>query len=126
MLKRERQSHIIQQLNVHNKVLSGHLSEQLQVSEDTVRRDLQELSDQGLLIKVHGGALSNSFHFTLQNAQIYSPTEKRTIAEKAAPANKLPIPYTEKKAAHRAIISAVIPITCENLDFGNNKSFIDE
>lgn len=84
MLKRERQSHIIQQLNVHNKVLSGHLSEQLQVSEDTVRRDLQELSDQGLLIKVHGGALSNSFHFTLQNAQIYSPTEKRTIAEKAA------------------------------------------
>lgn len=84
MLKKERQAYIMQQLNVHNKVLSSDLSERLQVSEDTIRRDLQELAEEGDLIKVHGGALSQSFHFTLQNGQVYNPDEKRRIAQKAA------------------------------------------
>jgi len=84
MLKKERHAFIIQQLNIHNKVLSSDLSVQLNVSEDTIRRDLQELSEEGNLLKVHGGALSNSFHFTLQNNQIYSLPEKKSIAQKAA------------------------------------------
>lgn len=83
MLKKERQAFILQQLNVHNKVISADLCEQLGVSEDTVRRDLQELSDEGVLLKVHGGALSRSFHFRLQNEPVYHETEKRNIAEKA-------------------------------------------
>ncbi len=84
MLKKERQAFILQQLNVHNKVISADLCEQLGVSEDTVRRDLQELSDEGALLKVHGGALSKSFHFRLQNEPVYHEAEKRNIAEKAA------------------------------------------
>jgi DeoR/GlpR family transcriptional regulator of sugar metabolism len=68
---------------VHNKVISADLCEQLNVSEDTVRRDLQELSDDGVLLKVHGGALSKSFHFRLQNEPVYHEAEKRNIAEKA-------------------------------------------
>jgi DeoR/GlpR family transcriptional regulator of sugar metabolism len=83
MLKKERQAFILQQLNVHNKVISADLCEQLGVSEDTVRRDLQELSDEGVLLKVHGGALSRSFHFRLQNEPVYHENEKRNIAEKA-------------------------------------------
>jgi DeoR/GlpR family transcriptional regulator of sugar metabolism len=83
MLKKERQAYITQQLNIHNKVLSSDLSLQLNVSEDTVRRDLNELSEEGKLLKVHGGALSQGFHFTLENNSIYSVTEKRTIARKA-------------------------------------------
>lgn len=83
MLKKERQAYITQQLNVHNKVLSSDLSVQLKVSEDTVRRDLHELSEQGKLLKVHGGALSTGFHFTLQNQAIYSHREKQIIARKA-------------------------------------------
>lgn len=83
MLKKERQAYIIQQINVHNKVLSSDLSAQLDVSEDTVRRDLQELSEEGKLIKVHGGALSKSFHFTLESNTIYSLPEKKSIAYKA-------------------------------------------
>lgn len=54
------------------------------VSEDTVRRDLQELGDAGRLIKVHGGALSNAFsqvQFKPQN--VYSLPHKRIIATKA-------------------------------------------
>ncbi|HMP92410.1 MAG TPA: DeoR/GlpR family DNA-binding transcription regulator [Phnomibacter sp.] len=84
MLKKERQAYIIQHLNIHNKLLSTDLCQKLNVSEDTVRRDLQELADEGRLIKVHGGALSNAFHFTLKNGQVYNASEKRTIAEKSA------------------------------------------
>jgi DeoR/GlpR family transcriptional regulator of sugar metabolism len=83
MLKKERQAYITQQLNIHNKVLSSDLSIQLNVSEDTVRRDLNELSELGKLLKVHGGALSTGFHFTLQNQSIYSHKEKQVIARKA-------------------------------------------
>jgi DeoR/GlpR family transcriptional regulator of sugar metabolism len=83
MLKKERQAFIIQQINIHNKVLSSDLSTQLNVSEDTVRRDLQELDEEGKLTKVHGGALSKSFHFTIQNNNIYLHTEKKVIAHKA-------------------------------------------
>ena len=70
MLKKERQAHILQQINIHNKVLSSDLSVQLNVSEDTIRRDLQDLDEEGRLTKVHGGALSKSFHFTIQNQNI--------------------------------------------------------
>lgn len=83
MLKKERQAFIIQQLNIHNKVLSSDLSSQLRVSEDTVRRDLYELSEEGKLLKVHGGALSSSFHFTLHDKTIYALREKQVIAQKA-------------------------------------------
>ncbi len=83
MLKKERQAYILQQINIHNKVLSSDLCVQLNVSEDTIRRDLQELGDEGKLTKVHGGALSKSFHFTIQNEHIYLQSEKKIIASKA-------------------------------------------
>lgn len=84
MLKKERQAYILQQINIHNKVLSSDLCDQLNVSEDTVRRDLQELHEEGKLAKVHGGALSKSFHFTLQKNTIYQHPAKKIIAQKAA------------------------------------------
>ena len=65
MLKQERQEYILHQLNLHNKVLCADLSSKMGVSDDTVRRDLQELSQEDKLIKVHGGALSKSFHTAL-------------------------------------------------------------
>lgn len=83
MLKRERHAYIVHEIDIHNKVLSSDLSQQLNVSEDTIRRDLQELDENGSLTKVHGGALSKSFHFTLKNNEVYFQTEKRIIAHKA-------------------------------------------
>lgn len=85
MLKKERQAFIIQQINIHNKVLCTDLGLQLNVSEDTVRRDLQELAEEGKLIKVHGGALSKSFHFTIERNTVYSLSEKQIIARKVVP-----------------------------------------
>lgn len=84
MLKKERQAFILHQVNLHNKVLSSLLCNEIKVSEDTIRRDLQELSDEGKVIKVHGGALSNSFNQVyFPNNGVYSQTLKQTIAQKA-------------------------------------------
>ena len=84
MLKRERQEYIVHQVNLHNKVLSNTLSTEIDVSEDTIRRDLQELDENGKLIKVHGGALSHSFsNISYPSKKIYSQNNKRIIAEKA-------------------------------------------
>ena len=85
MLKRERQAFILHQVNLHNKVLSSGLSLEIKVSEDTIRRDLQELAEEGKLIKVHGGALSPSFdQLNYPSDKIYSHTQKNIIAQKAA------------------------------------------
>jgi len=86
MLKRERQAFILHQINLHNKVLSSGLSEEINVSEDTIRRDLQELADEGKIIKVHGGALSHSFNdVNYPSAKVYSHHQKRSIAQKVMP-----------------------------------------
>ena len=85
MLKRERQAYIVHQVNLHNKVLSNTLSSDIDVSEDTIRRDLHELDEKGKLIKVHGGALSHAFNdITYPSRKIYSQDIKKIIGKKAA------------------------------------------
>lgn len=84
MLKKERQAYILHQVNLHNKVLSSSLCTEINVSEDTIRRDLQELSEEGKVIKVHGGALSHSFNQVYFSTNgVYSQNQKKTIAQKA-------------------------------------------
>lgn len=84
MLKKERQAFIIHQVELHNKVLCTDLCAKMQVSDDTVRRDLVELSEKGLIIKVHGGALSRSFFSGQTTRELtYSFQQKQSIASKA-------------------------------------------
>lgn len=82
LLKKERQLQIIKQINLHNKILSSDLSLALNVSEDTIRRDLNELAQDNKIIKVHGGALSKSYNFTATQADTYAYDEKNIIAQK--------------------------------------------
>ncbi|MCU0449295.1 MAG: DeoR/GlpR family DNA-binding transcription regulator [Bernardetiaceae bacterium] len=58
MLKEERWGLILARLQTGQRVGSAELSRELGVSDDTIRRDLQELAQQGQLRKVHGGALA--------------------------------------------------------------------
>ncbi len=84
MLKSERHAYILHQINLHNKVLSADLSGQISVSDDTIRRDLQQLADEGKIIKIHGGALSPSFHNSHHSSrEVYGYTQKKMIAQKA-------------------------------------------
>lgn len=84
MLKKERQAYILRQVSLHNSVLSTDLSTSINVSEDTIRRDLNELADSGKVIKVHGGALSKSFNSFYLRSDVYDVDSKKIIAEKAA------------------------------------------
>ncbi|MBT28058.1 MAG: DeoR family transcriptional regulator [Thalassobius sp.] len=84
MHKEERHHFIIEELRTYNKVKSIDLSEKLSVSEDTIRRDLKELSDKGQLKKVHGGAMSSSFSsFQSSLENIYAHSSKVKIVRKA-------------------------------------------
>ena len=84
MLKKERQEFILHQLNLHNKILCADLSNMMGVSDDTIRRDLQELAQEDKLIKVHGGALSKSFHTAFDRKMVYNLEDKNIIAQKTA------------------------------------------
>jgi DeoR/GlpR family transcriptional regulator of sugar metabolism len=84
MLKKERQEFILHQLNLHNKILCADLSNMMGVSDDTIRRDLQELAQEDKLIKVHGGALNKSFHTAFDRKMVYNLEDKHIIAQKTA------------------------------------------
>lgn len=84
MRKDKRQALILREVDLHNKVLSVDLSEQLNVSDDTIRRDIKELAAEGKIIRVHGGAVSKSFvtPFNADNI-VYAANAKAHIARKA-------------------------------------------
>lgn len=84
MKKKERHRKVIDEVSIHRKVSSSSLAEKLNVSEDTIRRDIKELDDKGLLTKVHGGAISTIQKLYHYNEDvIYSREEKVIIAKKA-------------------------------------------
>jgi DeoR/GlpR family transcriptional regulator of sugar metabolism len=85
MLTAERQQYILATLQRQGKVVASELSIALDVSEDTIRRDLRKLGEAGLLQRVHGGALPSSpaaASYTARQAQ--SLTAKAAIAQAAA------------------------------------------
>ena len=60
MLTTQRKKTILELLARDGQVLGGPLAVAFGVSEDTIRRDLRELAAEGLLQRVHGGALPAS------------------------------------------------------------------
>jgi len=60
MLTEQRKQHILNILKRDGQVIAKTLSQELGLSEDTIRRDLRELARDGLLQRVHGGALPAS------------------------------------------------------------------
>lgn len=60
MLTEERQKIILSLVEEKGSVTATELMEALNASESTIRRDLNSLSEAGLLQKVHGGAISNN------------------------------------------------------------------
>jgi len=84
MLKEERHHYILDKIKLNRKVLSSNLSAELHVSEDTIRRDLNELSLNGLIKKVHGGALPiDNKAPSYEERSNYNLEEKNIIAKKA-------------------------------------------
>ena len=59
MLAVERRNKILEKLQDERKVVVSELSTLFDVSEETIRRDLDKLDRQGLAIKSYGGAVLN-------------------------------------------------------------------
>ena len=60
MLTTHRKQEILALLKQKGQVIAKDFSREMGVSEDTIRRDLRELAQEGLLQRVHGGALPAS------------------------------------------------------------------
>ncbi len=84
MLKEERQQTILNEVELHNRVLLTDIAETLDVSVDTIRRDVKELDAENKLRRVHGGAISLGFTSnSTKNSNVYKQEEKILIAKKA-------------------------------------------
>jgi len=83
----ERQRQILVRARTDGRVEVGSLASDLAVAEETVRRDLRELVDRGVLQRVHGGAYpveSAGFESNLAHRSTSLVGEKRRIAAAAA------------------------------------------
>jgi DeoR/GlpR family transcriptional regulator of sugar metabolism len=60
MLTTQRKDYILKVLKDTGQVIAKTVAQELQLSEDTIRRDLRELAAEGRLQRVHGGALPSS------------------------------------------------------------------
>lgn len=59
MLALERRNLILEKLQIEKRVVVSELSQLYGVSEETIRRDLEKLENDGLAIKSYGGAVIN-------------------------------------------------------------------
>ena len=85
MTKNERQNFIIREVRLHNRVLLNDLAALLDVSPDTVRRDIIELDKKEKVIRVHGGAQAIGYQpYNFNTHEIFFHDEKMKIATKAA------------------------------------------
>ena len=87
MLASQRHERILAEIRDSGAVRIGDLTRELGVSDMTIRRDLLELADQGLVRKVHGGAVAP--HTTAHEPGFAAKStreavEKRAIASAAA------------------------------------------
>ncbi|MBL7814411.1 MAG: DeoR/GlpR transcriptional regulator [Saprospiraceae bacterium] len=83
LLKNERKDLILRQVNIHTRVTFSDLSSLTHVSEDTIRRDLNELASEGRIIKVRGGAMVSTYHLSATPTNVYAIDNKKNIARKA-------------------------------------------
>ena len=86
MFARERQENIAKLILEKESVSVVELSELYDISEVTIRKDLEELQRQGRVIRTHGGAVSlykPSAAFSFQDLSVKCIEEKQQIARTA-------------------------------------------
>ena len=86
MLSAERRNLILREVHEKKKVFVNELSRRFEVSEETIRRDLDKLDKDGYVIKGYGGAVLNEDYGTdlpfNMRCEI-NPGKKSQIAELA-------------------------------------------
>lgn len=86
MLVAERHEKIVRLVNDRGSIRVSELSDICQVTEETIRRDLDRLEEAGRLLRSHGGAVSITEHqpeIPYIEREITQMEEKKRIARKA-------------------------------------------
>ncbi len=88
MLAEERRQEILKIIDIEGSVHVTELSKELNVTEETIRRDLDILNQEKLLKRTHGGAvpleINNKLELSFNIRQNKNIKEKKQIAAKAA------------------------------------------
>ena len=87
MLAIERRREIIAKLTLDGKVIVSELAREFGVTEETIRRDLEKLDQDGLASKTHGGAvpvLNPTIDLPYSVRESANVVQKQAIAEKIA------------------------------------------
>jgi DeoR/GlpR family transcriptional regulator of sugar metabolism len=86
MLTADRKSLLLARLARDGRLIARELAHELGTSEDTIRRDLRDLAAEGLLMRVHGGALPLSpTHVPMAQRREMQADAKARLARAAAP-----------------------------------------
>ena len=86
-MKTERRDYILDKIRVEKKIRAQDIVQQFDVTMETVRRDLEELENQGLLRRVYGGAIEGRVYEpepSYDSRIISRLDEKQAIARKTA------------------------------------------
>lgn len=79
----ERQNQILEILQKKERASTSYLASRLYVSEMTIRRDLQEMEQNKLIARYHGGAMILENLYPIHLRKFVEAEEKREIAQKA-------------------------------------------
>lgn len=86
-VKHQRQELILDRLNEEGKIYVTELAKDLEITPETVRRDLSELEDNNELVRIHGGAVpaqKNTLELAFAKKMVLMSDEKKRIARVAA------------------------------------------
>lgn len=84
MLAAERRNRILEKVHEEKKVIVNELSKSFGVSEETIRRDLEKLAEEGHVVKSYGGAVINersSIDLPFNVRRKANPEGKQKMAE---------------------------------------------
>lgn len=81
----KRQNLILQKVNEEGSIKVSTLSKELFFSEMTIRRDLSRMEKEGLLRRVHGGAVANAsdFQYPVNYRENFNKDRKKALADRA-------------------------------------------
>ncbi|WMJ89094.1 DeoR/GlpR family DNA-binding transcription regulator [Anaerocolumna sp. MB42-C2] len=111
-LKDERQQYILNELYKYGRVVVNDLSKQFVISKDTIRRDLSELENQGVLKRVFGGAIPYKVPVPGIDARNHvHKNEKFLIAKKALELIKKDSMIAIDGGSTNLILASLLPLS---------------
>lgn len=117
LLLQERHALILAQLSADGRVLAAQLAQALNVTEDTIRRDLRDLAAAGLCQKVYGGAVripaSPETGTLTQRATRQLPDKSRLAAAAATLLKPGSVVFLDAGSSNLAVAEALpqVPLT---------------